>query len=381
LGWALCGVTVLEYAGVVVLGGIHSVASAAGAFIAIASCAIVGALILHRDPGHRIGWILCAAPLLIGLSGVTTGYADVTDGHGAGRTAAAWVSQWSWMAGLGLPVTFLGLLVPDGRLPSRRWRPFLWLACAQYSLLVVGAALAPGVLDKKWGIDNPVGVRYAQFLLAGGLIAVPPVLPAGIAAAVVRFRRGSVVERQQLKWIVAAFAGAVGLGALNGLVTDLYPAFHGAPEAIIWLTWSTIPIAFGVAILRYRLYEIDVIIRRTLVYAALVAILATLYLGGVASLGWAFRSATGQSSALAVTLSTLAVAAAFQPVRRRVQAGVDRRFYRSAYDAGSAVAAFTGRLREEIDLDALRGELLETIADTVQPTHAGVWLRPAPEEV
>jgi hypothetical protein len=353
LGWALCGVTVLEYAGVVVLGGIHSVASAAGAFIAIASCAIVGALILHRDPGHRIGWILCAAPLLIGLSGVTTGYADVTDGHGAGRTAAAWVSQWSWMAGLGLPVTFLGLLVPDGRLPSRRWRPFLWLACAQYSLLVVGAALAPGVLDKKWGIDNPVGVRYAQFLLAGGLIAVPPVLPAGIAAAVVRFRRGSVVERQQLKWI----------------------------EAIIWLTWSTIPIAFGVAILRYRLYEIDVIIRRTLVYAALVAILATLYLGGVASLGWAFRSATGQSSALAVTLSTLAVAAAFQPVRRRVQAGVDRRFYRSAYDAGSAVAAFTGRLREEIDLDALRGELLETIADTVQPTHAGVWLRPAPEEV
>ena len=380
IGWILFAVTICEYAGSVALGGVHGVAQNVGYFTTITTCAAVGALILHRAPRHRIGWILAAAPLLIGLAAWTGAYVDGTTGTGPARTWTAWAANWSWMAGIGLPVTFLGLLVPDGRLPSRRWRPFLWLACIQYVLLVLGTALAPGTLDDKWGIDNPVGVSNLQLLLAGGFIAVPPVLPAGVAAAVVRFRRGTPVERQQLKWIVAAFAVAVAVGAGNGLVTSLFPGFSGIPVLVVWLTWTAIPVAFGFAILRHRLYEIDVIIRKTLVYAGVVASLALLDLGGVAGMGAAFRSVTGQSSAVAVTVSTLLVAACFQPVRRRIQGAVDRRFYRSAYDAERAVAAFTGRLRREIDLDALRAELLATLADTVQPTHAAVWLRPGEAE-
>ena len=380
IGWALCAVTAVEYVAGVALGVGHGLGSALGFLVTAMSSSIVGALIIQRDPRNRIGWILAIAPLFICLSGVCGAYTDSTTGHGALRTTTAWASEWSWMAGLGLPVAFLGLLIPDGRLPSPRWRAVLWFAYAQYAVIVLGQMFAPGVLDKAWGIDNPVGIPHADLLINGGLIAVPPILPAGILACVLRYRRGTAVERQQLKWIVTALAVAVGFGTLNGLVSDLYPSFHGAPEVFVWLTWATIPIAFGVAILRYRLYEIDVIIRKTLVYTGVVASMAGLYLAGVAGMGVAFRSVTGQSSAVAVTVSTLLVAAAFQPIRRRIQRTVDRRFYRGAYDAELAVAAFTGRLRREIDLDALRAELLATVADTVQPTHAAVWLRPGEAE-
>jgi hypothetical protein len=381
LGWALCAVTAVESVAGIALGVGHGLGSLLGFLVTAMSSAIVGALILQRDPGNRIGWILAGAPLFICLSGVCGAYTDSTTGHGALRTTTAWASEWSWMAGLGLPVAFLGLLIPDGRLPSPRWRPVLWFAYAQYAVIVLGQMFAPGVLDKSWGIENPVGVEHADLLIHGGLIAVPPILPAGILACVLRFRRGTSVERQQLKWIVTSLAVAVAFGTLNGLVSNLHPSFHGAPEVIVWLTWATIPIAFGFAILRHRLYEIDVIIRKTLVYTGLVASLGLLYLACIAGLGVAFRSATGQSSAVAVTVSTLLVAAAFQPIRRRIQRAVDRRFYRGAYDAERAVAAFTGRLRRDIDLDALRAELLATVADTVQPAHAAVWLRPAPEEI
>ena len=270
--------------------------------------------------------------------------------------------------------SFVVLLFPDGHLPSRRWRPVVWVGAVSLACAWTGLLLAPGRLDAPLHrFHNPLGIQGFQYLAVAG-VAIPFVMIAGLVAGVVRYRRGDPVERLQLRWFVAsvcAFAASVVLSAviegLTGVSTPDYVFL-----AVLWL----VPASVGVAILRYRLYEIDVIIRKTLIYAVLVVALALVYLGGISLMGWAFRSLTGQSGALAVTLSTLAVAAAFQPLRTRIQRAVDHRFYRRAYDATQTLDAFTGRLRDQIDLDSLHGEVLRTVESTVQPRHVSLWLRP-----
>lgn len=320
--------------------------------------ATLGALIARREPRNPIGWIFCAAPGLVAVAIAAGTYAAWADDHhpGAfGSGAADWLSSWTWVAGLAAYALLVPLLFPDGRPPGLRWRHVV-----RADLVVIGwIAVLAGGTDTP---PQPVVVATAA------LVAV--LVAAGLASAVVRYRRAVRTQRIQIRECVfAACAAFIGFFAISVI----------APyEALYALDYALLPLSVGLAMLRYRLYDVDVIIRRTLVYAVLVAVLAGVYLGGVTLVGALLRTVTGSSGTVAVTVSTLAVAGAFHPLRRRIQVGVDRRFYRSAYDSRSAAEAFSGRLRDEIDLEALRHELLHVVTSTVQPAHTSLWLRPAP---
>ncbi|MEA2134546.1 MAG: hypothetical protein QOC68_2455 [Solirubrobacteraceae bacterium] len=333
----------------------------------------VGALVAARRPRNPIGWLLLGAGLSYVVGGVTVSYAE-GDNLGGWATVAAWVGTWVWIAGIGPIGTFGLLLFPDGRLPSRRWRPVAWLAGAGLASLILGLALAPGRFEDL-PIENPVGLESLAWLPgvlsgAGGITLIAG-LAGAIASLAARFRVARAEQRQQLKWLVYA-AGLVGLSVL---VTLPMETFLGADvvnltNAISTVAASTVPIAMGIAILRHRLYDIDVVINRTLVYGALTATLAATYLALVLLLGLAVGD-----SGLATAASTLAVAALFRPARTRIQAVVDRRFYRRRYDAARTLEAFSARLRDELDLDALREEIRGVVGETVQPAHVSVWLR------
>jgi hypothetical protein len=293
----------------------------------------------------------------------------------------------AWLQNLGLPPSFgllavALLLFPDGRLPSRRWRPAIWLAVAGMTLIVVGYALRPGPLDDPFQtLSNPVGVPGAFDIFdtatGFGWIFMGPSVAIAAAALVVRLRRSTGSERQQLKWI--ALAAAVTGIAVAADVVSFFASLDGDSVkqlriVLLGVGFSAFPVAAGMAILRYRLYDIDVVINRALVYGALSAILAGAYLGGVLLLQLVLSGVT-QGSGLAVAASTLAVAALFRPARSRVQGGVDRRFYRRKYDAAQTLERFGAHLRDEVDLDALRAEFRSVVAETMQPAHVSVWLR------
>jgi hypothetical protein len=289
--------------------------------------------------------------------------------------AVAWISEWVWTTG-GIPLLSFGLLLfPDGHLPSPRWRPVAWLAGATLAMFVFGTAFHTGPLANHPTITNPLAIDAAEPLFGVlqplSAVCFPVVLVCSAASIVVRFRRARGLERQQLKWLayaVAVFAVVVALASWEW-------AGWAVAQVASLLAFGFIPLAIGIAILRYRLYEIDRLISRTLVYGLLTALLAGVYATGVFVVGRLLDPAQGRSG-LAVAASTLAVAALFQPLRRRIQNLVDRRFNRSRYDAARTVEAFSGRLREEIDLDSLSAELLTVVDQTMQPTQASLWLRP-----
>jgi hypothetical protein len=278
------------------------------------------------------------------------------------------------------------LLFPDGRLLSRRWRPLVWLNLLAI-LLLFAWNFEPGPIEATFGhlkVANPFGVAGADAMLNTlGTIGLFLVLAATIAGAislVVRFRRSRGDERQQIKWFV--FAGAI-FCAVFAVAPVLWtlplsPATEWIWPTLFLLGLSTIPVATGIAILKYRLYEIDLIVNRTLVYGALTAMLAVVYFGGVAATQAIFRTLTGQEEQpqLTVVVSTLLIAALFNPLRSRIQSFIDRRFYRRKYDATKTLAAFSAKLRNETDLDALNGELLGVVRETIQPSHVSLWLRP-----
>jgi hypothetical protein len=251
-------------------------------------------------------------------------------------------------------------------------------------LLVLGLSLAPGTLDERNypGARNPVGVEGAGPFLEGtttvgtGLALLGLLL--AVVSMIVRFRRSIGVERQQLKWIV--YAGAVAAGGF-ALTLFLSGPLANAVFALAFLAFIGVPVAAGVAIMRYRLYEIDLLINRTLVYGALTATLALLYFGGVTATQAVFRALTGQQEQpqLAVVVSTLVIAAMFNPLRRRIQGFIDRRFYRRKYDAAKTLEAFSAKLRDETDLEALNAELVGVVRETMQPAHVSLWLRPPAE--
>jgi hypothetical protein len=289
---------------------------------------------------------------------------------------------------VGLLGTYLILLFPNGRLPSRRWRPLAWLSGAVIVLVSVGIALAPGPVEELGGVRNPLGLEGAPWVAYAAVVL--PLLPVCILASavslVLRYRRSGGEERQQVKWIAFA-ASFVGLVALITVVSTLM----FAPQSLetpgtqpIWLellqdvellSLAGVPVAVGFAILRHRLYDIDFLINRALVYGPLTILLALVYAGGVGGLQAALRALTGQESTLAVVASTLAIAALFNPLRRRVQALVDRRFYRRKYNAAKTLAAFNARLRDETDLDTLGQDLMGVVRDAIQPEHVSLWLR------
>ena len=270
----------------------------------------------------------------------------------------------------------LFLLFPAGRLPSRRWRPLVWLIGAVTLAYVLATALNPGPLYYLPGVDNPLGVEGADAVLGAivdgaGTVAIVTIL-AAVASLVARFRRSRGQERQQLKWLVYAAALLFLSAPVQPLLSELEVAGVAISDMVFGALIALIPIAVGIAILRHRLYDIDLVIRRTLVYATLTATLGAAYLGSVLLIGLA----VGRSG-FAVAVSTLAVAALFRPALSRIQAVVDRRFYRRRYDAGRTLEAFGGRLRDELDLETLTADLRGVVRETVQPAHVSLWLRRA----
>ncbi|MGI9121463.1 MAG: hypothetical protein ACR2FR_01040 [Rubrobacter sp.] len=345
---------------------------------------VVGVIIASRQPRNAIGWIFCGIGLVVSLNNLTGGYAEyrLPGGLAPGSLAetAAWFASWSWTLWLYVPTTFLLLLFPDGRLPSPRWRPVAWCAALGVIGFLAGYALEPGPLEEFPRIINPYGVDspiLEAVTVAGAILATASMLASAVSL-IVRMHRAGRVERQQIKWL--AYGGAVVVGAVFvGGVISVWIGEVGISLIIIGLLG--VPIFTGVAIARYRLYDIDIVINRTLVYGALTAALVAVYFGGVATTQAIFRTITGheEQPQLAIVVSTLAIAALFNPLRRRIQRFIDRRFYRSKYDARKTLEALSSKLRDETDLEALRGDLVGVVRETVQPAHVSVWLRPVAE--
>jgi hypothetical protein len=352
---------------------------------------LVGALIASRRPKNAVGWLCLAIGLLWTLSGMFDYYGyygAATPGSVPFPVVMAGISNWVWVPAVGLLGTYVLLLFPDGRLPSRRWRPLAWLS-GVILLLSVGVMLAPGRLEDLGGVRNPFGIEGAPWLTVGAY-AVLPLLPlcmlASALSLVLRYRRSGGEERQQIKWIAFAASVVVVVYAIAMIASFVFPAESWTTGGSVWwlnlLTYAVlssftlVPIAVGIAVLKYRLYEIDIIINRALVYVSLTATLVALYLGGIVLLQRVFVAFTGQRSTLAVVASTLLIAALFNPLRRRIQSFIDRRFYRSKYDARKTLEAFSTKLREETDLEALTSEVVGVVRETVQPAHVSLWLRP-----
>jgi len=344
----------------------------------------VGALLATRVPANPIGWLLLAVAVLVSATEVAQGlYIDAQEGLRTGALADGllWFDNWAFQIWLGLIGILVPLLFPDGRLPSRRWRFFLVLSVATIAVGALGTALGGATLE--WGsertVANPLRVGGAVGEALGALNTALPfsalVHLGALGAVIVRLRRSQGVERLQMKW----FGFAMGL-LVVGLVTASMASLAGV-DAVALAGWVlflvalvfVLPLAIGVAILRHRLYDIDLVINRALVYGALTATLGGAYLALVLVIGLA----AGESD-IAVAGSTLAVAALARPARAHIQSAVDRRFYRRRYDAGRTLEAFGVRLRDELDLEALGADLRSVVRETVQPAHVSLWLRRIP---
>ncbi|MDQ6778419.1 MAG: hypothetical protein M3071_19855 [Actinomycetota bacterium] len=341
--------------------------------------ATVGAIIARRLPGNAIGWLLLAIGTGLGLTKSVSGYGRLgfhTSGGLPGEKIAVWLGAWTWGPLLVGGTLFLLLLFPTGRFLTRGWKRFGVGCFAFVAMAGFSDALAPTLGSGRMH-PNPMAARgwladVVNVTQKISNISVLPVFVLAVAALVVRLRRSAGVERQQLKWITyAASLAAVGLG--SGIASSNWAG--GSLFVLGEVGLAAIPIATGIAILRYRLYDIDVVINRTLVYGALTVTLAGTYIGSVLLLQLVLSSVTA-GSGLAVAGSTLSVAAMFQPGRRRIQAAVDRRFYRRKYDAARTIEAFGASLREEVDLDALGDDLRALVRDAMQPAHVTLWLRP-----
>jgi hypothetical protein len=335
--------------------------------------ATVGALVASRRPRNPIGWILLSAGIAYEIGGMSVAAAE-GGGTGSWDTLMAWVGSWVWMAAVGPVGTFGLLLFPSGRPPSARWRPVAWLSGAGLAALICGLALAPGRFEDS-AIENPLGLEGIPWLpdalSVAGAIALVCGLLGSIASLRARYASARLDERLQLKWLLyAATLVAAGVAITVSIETFAGPSWADLANAITTLTVASVPVAMGIAILRHRLYDVDVVINRTLVYGALTVTLGAAYLGSVLLIGLA----VGRSG-LAVAVSTLAVAALFGPARARIQAAVDRRFYRRRYDAARTLEAFGTRLRDEIDLEALADDLRGVVTDTVQPASVTLWLK------
>ena len=338
---------------------------------------VVGALIAVRQPSNAIGWLFLGVALSVGFAEAVHGYAELWVHRGGNDTlgkAAALYADLSWIPFILVPATFLLLLFPDGRVLSRRWRPVAWCAALGIAGIFVLTALTPGRLKDFPQVTNPYG--WASPLLdplMGLSFALLFLGSIGSAASLIaRFRRSVGERRLQMQWL--AFAGAVSATIVPISVLGYEVWGELISNVAIMLSILLLPIAAGIAILRYRLYDIDVVVNRTLVYGALTCLLAVFYLGSVVLLQRLLAPLTADSD-LAIAASTLGVAALFRPLRTAVQGFIDRRFYRRKFDAAATVEDFSARLRDHVDLQALGRELIAVVGMTMQPAHASLWLR------
>jgi hypothetical protein len=357
---------------------------------------LVGALIASRRPKNPIGWI-CLAVGIFWMFAIMSGsyamYALRVASPGSVPFPAAIASLGEELAPAtgGLIGTYLLLLFPDGRLPSRRLRPLAWLSGAVIVLMSVVGILAPGRLQDLGGVRNPFGLEQYPWLAdaaQGITLLLPLCILASALGLVLRFVRSGAEEREQIKWL--AFAALIlGLGFSSFVIPGIISPHATSSADSLWenlledavtLSFAGVPVAIGFAVLKYRLYDIDVVINRTVVYGALTATLVAVYFGGVATTQTIFRALTGQEhqSQLAVVVSTLTIAALFNPLRRRIQSFIDRRFYRRKYDARRTLEVFSTKLRNETNLDALSDDLVGVVKETMQPSHVSLWLRPGP---
>jgi hypothetical protein len=348
---------------------------------------VLGALIASRQGRNVIGWIFCFVAVSLGIISFTSGYADYAlyarDEPLPGAVLAAWVTNWLFIPAVFVSVCYLFFLFPDGRPASPRWRPVIWAATIVAAAATLATALEPGRLFSFPTVENPFGLgepfgRLAIVTSDITDLAAMPVFLASLASIVARLRRAQGRERQQLKWITyaaALTASSFTISFLAGSLAEDWRAVSDGFFLIGVVGFAGVPAAAGIAILRHSLYDIDLIINRTLVYGALTFALAGVYVGAVVMLQWVLRSLTGGESQIAVVASTLAVAALFNPLRWRIQYFIDRRFYRKKYDAAKTLAAFGARLREQTDLESLNAELLAVVRETMQPARVSLWLR------
>jgi hypothetical protein len=385
VAWAACGLTVLLAAARLGLaiadpesssnashpsvpGGGVPVASFEA--LTLTALGVIGAVVASRQPRNPVGWILCVTPLSLGLLvlGVHVFWSFELAGQEDAAELAAWFSSWVWTPAIFGSFVLFPLLFPTGAPPTARWRPVAWAGVVGCAAMLAGFAFTPGEFEdlpavNPVGLGDPLGTAAEVAKGLGFVLLVVGTL-AAIASIVVRFRRSRGIERQQLKWVTA--------GAALLPLSQIPSGDMG--YAGLLLGALVIAGAVAIAMLRYRLYDVDVVINRAVVYGALTATLALAYLGSVVLLQLVLRPLTKESN-LAIAGSTLAVAALFRPARARIQEVVDRRFYRRKYDAQRTLEAFSSRLRDQVDLGALNSELSAVVKETLQPAHVSLWLR------
>jgi len=401
LAWLLAGLSVVMYAASFVFAFlVLNVAdpvkrvSIGGLLVYLPFLAfpIVGALVASKRPRNPIGWIC----LTSGLFWMFFAIGDASNAYELARTGTVTSSvtidaltQAIWVPPVGLLGIYMILLFPEGRLPSRRWRPFAWFCGAVMVLIPVVFVFVPGPLEDHPGVRNPFGLEqypWLQGVAAFGVLLLPLCVLISALSMVLRYRRSGTEVREQIKWLAfaASFVGVTYLSAVIVLIFvpelfsggDKTPVLSWLIPGFMLMSFAGIPIAIGFAVLKYRLYDIDIVINRALVYGSLTATLIALYFGGIVLLQRVFVLLTGQESTLAAVASTLMIAALFAPLRRRIQSFIDRRFYRRKYDARKTLDDFSAKLRDETDLEALNNELVGVVKVTMQPAHVSLWLRP-----
>jgi hypothetical protein len=397
LAWSLAALSVALVVGGIVLsraasstapdlpfGGETNDASVVANLVTLLTFSVVGAIIASRHPRNTIGWLFCSVGVTIGLNSFAGDYAEYWLAGGTSMKSvaetAAWFSSWAWILLTYVPTTFVLLLFPDGRLPSPRWRLVAWGAALGIAGCVVGYALESGPLEDFPQIANPYGVDGPVVGMVGvaGSIVAAGALVASAVSLIVRMRHARSEQRQQIKWLAYGGTVVVGTICVGGLINLWNVPVSIAVSNVALLG---LPVFTGIAIVEHHLYDIDLLINRTLVYGSLTTMLVAVYVGGIVLSQRVFVGLTGHDELpqLAIVASTLLIAALFAPLRRRIQATIDRRFYRRKYDAAKMLSVFSARLREETDLSTLSDDLVGVVKETMQPEHVTLWLRPDTE--
>jgi hypothetical protein len=385
IAWSLSALALALIACAVGFGTLSADVESISFPLATTASAVVGGLVASRRPVNPVGWLFLASATCNALQSATFAYATygliTSPGALPFAGAMAWVSEWTEPWGSALLLVVLPFFFPNGRLVSPGWRPVARLVFLASVVGIVLRALMPGVVVFGASrVANPMGVEALRpFLEAIGPGMWYGSILVAVASLMVRFGRSRGEERQQIKWLAWAALAIPVWFLTNAPIEAAVPNLFLVVDAVI--VFALIPIAAGVAILRYRLYDIDLLINRTLVYGALTASLALVYFGGVTASQAIFRSFSGQQQQpqLALVVSTLVIAALFAPLRRRIQSFIDRRFYRRKYDAAKTLEAFGSRLRDQTNLDALSNDVVRVAETTVQPAYVSLWLRPDPE--